>query len=224
MGQSTNFQSWGQSKNFQYWPGSSPSYQWPKKGWETVYCRREPTPFECDYRSLPFDAELHDINLENEEESSFSIETTKENGKIVSTKVFAKVDIPKGSFVMPEHLASSLMVTQRNLDGLEENVAVGGGRVSIIEDVLEFFEQYAHKSSAPGSQQHYVEVGGSVLIRRSSDASEANVAKWLPPHPSGQRPKYSPVYERNRVSFDVFVVATKDIRKGAEVVMPEDMW
>lgn len=200
------------------------SYQWPKKGWETVYCRREPVPFECAYRHLPFDAKLFDINLEDDDKSSFSIEKTEKDNKIVSTKVFAKELIPKGSFIMPEHLASSLQVTERNLEGLRENVKVGGGRVAVIEDLLGFFEEYAHESSAPGSMQHYVEVGGSVLIRRSSEPGEANVAKWLPRHPSGSRPKYSPVYERNRVSFDVFIVTTRDIPRGGEVVMPADMW
>jgi hypothetical protein len=98
---------------------------------------------------------------------------------------------------------------------------VGGGRVAIIADLLEFFEDYSHESHAPGSQQHYVEVGGSVLIRRSDNADAANVGRWLPAHPSGKRPIYSPVYER---SFDVFMVATKDIAAGEEVVMSEDAW
>jgi hypothetical protein len=125
---------------------------------------------------------------------------------------------------MPEHLASSLMITSRNLEGLEKNLDVGGGRVAVIEDLLKFFEDYAHESAAEGSKQHYVEVGGTVLIRRVKDKKEANVGPWVPQHPSGKRPKYSPVYERHRVSFDVFMVATKNIANGEEVVMFEKMW
>lgn len=197
------------------------TYQWPKKGWETVYCRREPTPFECAYRTMDTKAELHELDLENEEKSSFRIETSKdESGKDLS-KVFATVNIKKGSFIMPEHLASSLMITSRNYQGLQNNLNVGGGRVAIIADLLDFFEEYAHESHAPGSGQHYVEVGGTVLIRRTTDATSVNVGRWMP---ARARPTYSPVYERHRVSFDVFLVATKDIAKGDEVVIHEKTW
>ena len=199
------------------------SYQWPKKGWETVYCRREPMPFECTYRNLDAKAEIHEIDLENEENSSFRIEKIQEEGNM-STKLFARKNIPKGSFIMPEHLASSLMVTTRNLDGLEKNLDVGGGRVAIIADLLDFFKIYAHESAAAGSGQHYVEVGASVLIRRTDSELETNVGPWMPPHPSGKRPKYSPVYERHRVSFDVFMVATKDIAEGDELVVSSKAW
>jgi len=199
------------------------SYQWPKKGWETVYCRREPVPFECAYRTLG-NAEIHDFELDggdDDEPSSFRVEKKGD-----ATHVYATTHIPKGSFIMPEHLASSLQVTQRNLEGLHNNVNVGGGRVAIIEDLLEFFAEYGHESAAPGSAQHYIEVGGSVLIRRAEDDTDeqVNVRKWLPEHPSGKRPTYSPVYERHRVSFDVFMVASKDIAPGEEVVMPKNMW
>jgi hypothetical protein len=194
------------------------TYQWPKKGWETVYCRREPTPFECAYRTIDSKAEMHEFDLESEEDNSFRVETHKDGNGQTSSKVFAKTDIPKGSFVMAQHLASSLLITSRNYRGLENNLNVGGGRVAIIADLLEFFKDYAHESDAPGSEQHYVEVGGSVLIRRSEDEAEINVGRWLPPHPSGKRPTYSPVYERHRVSFDVFMVATKAIAAGEEVV------
>jgi spermidine synthase len=160
-----------------YYDGTTQrSYQWPKKGWETVYCRRDPTPFECAYRALDMKAELHELDLENEDESSFRVESKKdENGKITETYVYAKTNIPKGSFIMPTHLASSLMVTSRNLDGLQKNVQVGGGRVAVIEDLLGFFDQYAHKSAAHGSAQHYVEIGGSCLIRRVDAKNEARI-------------------------------------------------
>ena len=202
------------------------SYQWPKKGWETVYCRRYPQPWECQYRAMDAKAEIHDFDLEDDKESSFRVETVGDH----ETRVYATKPIPKGSFVMPEHLASSLMVTSRNLQGLRNNVQVGGnievsgGHVAIIEDLLEFFDEYGHESTAPGSEQHYIEVGGSVLVRRTEQKEEANVVPWVPPHPAGQRPTYSPVYERHRVSFDVFMVAAKDIAVGEEIVFYKNMW
>jgi spermidine synthase len=199
------------------------SYQWPKKGWETVYCRRDPIPFECAYRTISKNAEMHEMDLEDESKNSFRVEAaTDDNGKKIS-KVFAKVKIPKGSFIMAEHLASSLQVTTRNIEGLQNNVKIGGGRVAIIEDLLEFFDTYAHESEMTGSKQHYVEVGGTVLIRRVPSKTEANIEKWIPQHPSGKRPKYSPVYERHRMSLDVFLVASRDIEEGEEMLMPIDL-
>lgn len=220
------------------------SYQWPKKGWETVYCRREPVPFgthlssfvvhdlshvllfyslECAYRKLDPKAEVHDFVLEGEGESSFRVESEGEGDDKV-TRVFATKDIPQGSYIMPEHLASSLMLTSRNLEGLQNNVDAGGSRVAVISDLLEFFDDFAHESAVDGSNQHYVEIGGSVLIRRVDDDALVNVKKWMPEHPSGMRPKYSPVYERNRMSFDVFLVASKDIANGEEIVMHQETW
>jgi len=209
-----------------YYDGTTQhSYQWPKKGWETVYCRREPTPFECAYRSMDFKAELHEFDLEDENESSFRSEVVSKEDGTTETRMYATVDIPKGSFIMPTHLASSLEVTDRNLEGLQKNVELVGGRVAVIEDLLEFFDDYAHNSTADGSFLNYVEVGGTCLIRRIKDGEEqANIKPWLPPHPSGRRPKYSPVYERHRVSFDVFMVASKDIAKGEEILMEEGIW
>jgi hypothetical protein len=168
-------------------------------------------------------AQFFEFDLDNEEKNDFRVETIG-GGTDKSYKVFAKTDIPKGSFIMAEHLSSSLMITSRNYKGLENNLNVGGGRVAIIADLLDFFEEYAHESQALGSQQHYVEVGGSVLLRRSVNADEVNVGRWMPAHPSGSRPVYSPVYERHRISFDVFLVATKDIGAGEEVVMPTNVW
>lgn len=213
-----------------YYDGTTQrSYQWPKKGWETVYCRREPTPFECAYRHLDPKAERHEFVLPGEEavmgESSFRIESKQnEAGETIETHVYATKNIPKGSFIMPQALAASLMLTERNLEGLHSNVQTGGGKVTVIEDLLEFFSDFGHESGMDGSKQSYVEVGASVLIRRVADKAETNVERWVPDHPSGNRPKYSPVYERRRVGFDVFLVASSDIKQGEELVMYEKLW
>jgi spermidine synthase/S-adenosylmethionine/arginine decarboxylase-like enzyme len=198
------------------------SYQWPKKGWEAVYCRREPVPFECAYRTIDRKVEMHEMDLNDEEKNSFRVEASVDADGTKTSKVFAKVKIPKGSFIMAEHLASSLQVTTRNIEGLRNNIKIGGGRVAIIEDLLDFFETYAHESEMGGSKQHYVEIGGTVLIRRVPTRNEANIEKWMPAHPTGRRPKYSPVYERHRMSLDVFLVASRDIEEGEELLMPLD--
>ncbi|CAB9522933.1 Polyamine aminopropyltransferase [Seminavis robusta] len=210
-----------------YYDGTSQfSYSLPPKAWETVYCRREPTPFECAYLHLDPKKELHDLNVEDASKSSFRLESKESNVEGVEdeTFVYATVDIPAGSYIMPKHLASSMVVTKRNLEGLENSLDVGGGPVAVIEDLLEFIGEHGHASHTEGSAVHYVEIGGSVLIRRVGTQEEANVGRWVPPHPSGRPPVFSPVYERHRMSFDVFIVATKDIPAGTELLRYKGLW
>ena len=87
-----------------------------------------------------------------------------------------------------------------------------------------FIEKFGHESKAKGTQRTLVEIGASYLIEEVTSKEDANVGRWIPPHPEGRRPKYSPVYERHRLSFDVFAVATKDIPKGAELFKYKGMW
>ena len=223
-----------------YYDGTTQrSYQWPKKGWETVYCKREPTPWECAYTHLNQYAEFHEFNVTHEDEGSFRMELEyeddpedEEEPEIKESRVYATTNIPKGSYIMAEHLASSLMVTTRNLEGLANNthmssaapkVVTSKSRAAIIEDLLEFIDDHGHSSVMEGSEQHYVEVGGSALIRRSENMKEANIEPWVPRRRSS-KPKYSPVYERHRMSIDVFIVASRDIQEGEEVVMFKEMW
>ena len=62
------------------------------------------------------------------------------------------------------------------------------------------------------------------MMRRTDDESKANVGKWMPDHPSGKIPVFSPVYERRMKSFDLFLVATRDIKEGEEVLKYERVW
>mmetsp|Transcript_26461 Transcript_26461/g.49397 ORF Transcript_26461/g.49397 Transcript_26461/m.49397 type:complete len:761 (-) Transcript_26461:139-2421(-) len=202
-------------------------YQVAPKAWETIYCRREPTPFECAYRHLDFKMPIYEYSFESsEEENPFKITAEWEgegDDKAVSeTHVFANVDIPKGSYIMPEHLASSLILSHKAIDNLRDNIGYGG--VKVIEDFVEFVDTFGHDSKAEGTKRTLVEVGASYLIRSVESKEEANIGRWIPPHPEGKRPKYSPVYERHRLSFDVFAVATKDIPKGTELLKYTGMW
>ena len=202
------------------------SYQVPPRAWETVYCRREPEPFECAYRGLDLTKEIHEFDWSGEEKNSFEIKVTKNpNGSKDETRVYATTDIKKGDYIMASDLAASFTVSDDSLDNLKKNTeVVGTGRVAIIEDLLEYVGYHGHRSMSPGSSTNYVEVGGSFLIRRTNREAEANVGKWMPNHPSGKIPVYSPVYERRMRSFDVFLVATRDIKEGEEVVKHENIW
>ena len=191
------------------------SYRYPPKAWETVYCRREPIPFECAYMALDQNAELHEYVVDNEEEGSFKVEFLEPNN---TPKVTAIRDIPKGSYIMPSHLASSFIIGDEVLASLRKNTDVDGN-VKVISDFIEFIENFGHNSSQPGLDVNYVEVGASFLIQE--DRAKANVGRWMPRR---TRPIFSPVYDRHHLSFDLFLVATKDIRIGEELFRDAGIW
>lgn len=198
------------------------SYHIPPKTWETVYCRREPTPFECAYRDLDKSKGFYEISL-NEDgspapDSAFEMrkETLGEGG---SSGIYALVDIPAGSYIMPSDVAASFTMNDAMLKGITDASKVKGtGAVSVIEDYLAYVAKNGHKSMIDGMDLLYIEVGGSTLIKRSKNPDDVNVGQWMPPHPSGKLPVHSPVYDRRQYSFEVFLIATKDIKAGEEIV------
>lgn len=215
------------------------SFQIPPKAWETVYCRREPMPFECQYRGLDLSKDIYEFDLKNKSNNAFRIETNDNNYNPNSTNydeqqwtyVYATKDIPAGSYIMPSHLASSLLISDISIANLQKNTILGNtpetGRVTVIEDLLNFIDYYGHKSLAEGSNDNYVEIGVTYMIRTLNETTteKPNIGRWVPNHPNGgKRPTYSPVYERRRRSFDLFLIATKDIKKGDELLKPIDLW
>lgn len=203
--------------------GTQRSYQMPPRAWEEIYCRREPEPFECAYRGLDMTKELFEYYPGNEAESSFVIRESKE-GAEDDAAVYATVDIPEGSYIMPSHLAASLEVFEHNAkDSSGVAHTEGVGEADVLTDFVDYIDENGH-AARDGSGKIYVEIGGSSVMRDSNDASEVNIRRWVPAHPDGGRPKYSPVYDRHRHSFDVFLVASRDIKAGEEIVKPEDLW
>jgi len=194
------------------------SYQAPPRAWETVYCRREPTPFECAYRGLDFSKDLYEVEHDFDGTFNFEVNSEMKEGKEIKS-VYALVDVPKGSYVMPSDVAASVLMSDEVIAGLEDNVKVQStGEVTVIENFLTFIDENSHRSGTEGMNMNYLEVGASTFIRKTDDESSVNVGRWVPPHPSGKNPVFSPVYDRHRMSFDVFLVATKDIKAGDELV------
>ena len=113
-----------------------------------------------------------------------------------------------------------MTLSHKAIDNLRDNIGYGG--VSVIEDFVAFVDEFGHDSKAEGTNCTVVEVGASYLIRTVKSKDEANVGRWIPPNTEGRRPKYSPVYERHRLSFDVFAVANKDIPKGTKLLKYEE--
>jgi len=197
------------------------SYQVTPKGWEIVYCRREPQPFECAYRGLDLSMDLHEMGTDEDGSGSFVIKTETVDGK-EKHSVFATVDIAKGSYIMPSDVAASMTIQDDVIGGLKKNTQVKGtGDVTVIEGFLDFVHENGSPSMVRGFNQKYIEVGATTFIRKSDDTNEVNIGRWLPEHPSGKLPVFSPVYERRMGSFDVFIVATRDIKAGEEIVKPK---
>lgn len=198
------------------------TYQFPPRAWETVYCRREPEPYECKFRGLDLSKTIHELDLDSEEENSFEV-TRDEDG---TTHVYAIVDIEPGDYVMANDLASSLVVTNPSKENLVANTQLAGvGSAVIIEDLLKYIDKHGHTSLTEGVKSTVVEVGGSSMIRKVSTQDEANLDRIRPlPKGTTRRPPYSPVLDRHRHSFDVFLVATRKIEKGEELLKYENVW
>ena len=197
------------------------SYQIPPRAWESIYCRREPEPFECAYRGLDMTKDLFEYYPNDEEKSSFIIRESKEDAD--EPAVFATVDIPEGSYIMPSHLAASIEVVEEGPLETDGTANKKGFESEVLANYVDYIREHGHKAQ-DGSGKVYVEVGGSHVMRESDDSSEVNIRRWLPAHPNGSRPKYSPVYDRHRNSFDVFLVASRDIKAGEEIVKPANLW
>eukprot|EP00549_Striatella_unipunctata_P007442 CAMPEP_0118694322 /NCGR_PEP_ID=MMETSP0800-20121206/12440_1 /TAXON_ID=210618 ORGANISM="Striatella unipunctata, Strain CCMP2910" /NCGR_SAMPLE_ID=MMETSP0800 /ASSEMBLY_ACC=CAM_ASM_000638 /LENGTH=789 /DNA_ID=CAMNT_0006592737 /DNA_START=134 /DNA_END=2503 /DNA_ORIENTATION=- len=196
-------------------------YQAPPITWEHVYCRREPTPKECEFRGLDLNRQRFDtFSVDNSDVAHFLLKGERRADGYIDTGVYANVGIPKGSYLFADHLSSSFIISDKSIEYLQHNTELAGeGQAKVIEDFLEFVDEYSHASSSAGSDRNYVEIGVTYLIRE--DVSDFNVDRWIPPDTI---PKYSPVFDRHFETYDVFLIASKDIEKGEEIVKPPHLW
>lgn len=201
------------------------TYQAPPKAWETVYCRREPQPIECAYRALDPESEFHDYVFEDEEkgtkEEDGSFEILYDEDDKTAIGVEALKNIPKGSYILPHQLASSFIIEEGSLGGLRD-LAQDIPDVKVIKDLLSYIDTNGHGSVSDGIAKTYVELGVSMLIEKSDDEDKINVGRWFPGF--GKRPVYSPVYDRQFLSLDLFLVATRDIKEGDILYRPKNLW
>ncbi|CAJ1942122.1 unnamed protein product [Cylindrotheca closterium] len=188
----------------EYYDGAVHSrMQVPPKAYETIYCRREPMPIECAYRSLDFSHSMYEFDASDLTRSAFEVLKEEEE----DVRVVATVDIPEGSYIMAKDLSQSLLVSEASL-----------GRVLSDDDGADSLASAGRVSLHGGSARSRVlEMGVPGLILTTETAEASNVGCWFCPQQS-QRPKYSPVYDRHFGSFDSFLVATKAIAKGEELV------
>jgi len=82
---------------FQYFDGATMvSYQVPPKAMETVYCRQEPMPEECEEGHFTYNPEIPNIPI-----SSFEVKMSEESEN-AGRGVFTMVDIPEGTYLSAE--------------------------------------------------------------------------------------------------------------------------
>eukprot|EP00588_Corethron_pennatum_P013422 CAMPEP_0194276652 /NCGR_PEP_ID=MMETSP0169-20130528/9185_1 /TAXON_ID=218684 /ORGANISM="Corethron pennatum, Strain L29A3" /LENGTH=778 /DNA_ID=CAMNT_0039020415 /DNA_START=81 /DNA_END=2417 /DNA_ORIENTATION=- len=190
--------------------GTQHGYKFTPKAWENLYCRREPEPAECQYRSLSHDKEI--INWE----SGFEMQTDK-NGH---AGIFATRNIGVGSYIVPEEASASIFLSADTLvDLVDSTSSVPGTSKVEIKEFVEYANKYGRESLTEGHGNQVIDVGPIIQVKVGNDdnANIARISTLLPPLPS-----YSPVFERNRRMFDTLVVATSIIRKGEEVFLLEN--
>jgi len=195
-------------------------YQYAPKAWETVYCRREPMPFECNYRGLDVKKKIFEYDFEDEEASSFDV-TVEEDGQV---RIMSKAFIPEGSYVLATHLASSFTIGDKTISNLKETSEKAGGDSKVIDDFISYVQTNGHATAVEGLDEIILELGVSFLIRQVDNEADANVGRMIPIPEGGAYPAYSPVYERYKRSFDVFMVAKRDIQEGEELLKYANMW
>lgn len=120
---------------------------------------------------------------------------------------------------MPDQLTKSLIIPEASVESIKRNAESGA---PLFDELSRFVEWNGHKSHMDGDNLLFLEMGASILMREVDNEEEANVGRWVPAN--GKRPTYSPVYDRHRVSFEVFMVATQDIPAGSELKRIKDMW
>ena len=197
-------------------------YRYAPKAWETVYCRREPIPFECNYRGLDLNKKIYEYDM-NPELSAFVIKES-EDGRV---GVFTNVLIEEGSYILSSDLASSFVVTNSTIEILLDSTARAKENVPtptvVIDDMLEYVKKHGHQSIIDGMDENIVEIGASFLIREVDDENISNVGRILEVPKEGL-PTYSPVFERRRRSFDVFLVAKRTILPNEELLKYTNLW
>ncbi|KAL3941400.1 MAG: hypothetical protein SGBAC_004229 [Bacillariaceae sp.] len=198
------------TSTLEYYDGAVHSrLQVPPKAYETIYCRREPMPIECTYRSLDFSKPLFEFDTTSTDQSAFEV-IKDDNARVV-----AKVDIPKGSYIMAKDLSRSLLVGEseaalENVSYKEQGDMASLGRLSSL---LQDGGSRVFEMGVPGLIRTTTK--STTTTTEESAEAASNVGCWFCPE---DRPKYSPVYDRHLESFHLFLVATQAISSGEELV------
>lgn len=214
----------GQPTIMNYDGASQYRFQYTPKAWETLYCRREPQPAECSLRGLNFDANVHEVDDGKNENASLFIKEQKNGEK----GVFTNVDIKKGDYIMPTDMSLSASLSMDGTENLKKKAEVvekaDETASGIFADFFSFIENNGHDTVYADRKISLIEVGASRFIREMKSVKKSNVGSIFPREKGSTMPTYSPVHERYGRLMDVFLVATKDIASGQELLKAADIW
>jgi len=116
---------------FKYFDGATMvSYQVPPKAMETVYCRQEPRPEECEVAWHNYDTDCPNFPI-----SSFEVKMSKE-GELAGRGIFTKVDIPVDAYLSAEtgcHPVSFMPRTKALIEDIHEMEGNVSKRINPVE-------------------------------------------------------------------------------------------
>lgn len=210
-------------------------YQLPPKPFETVYCRSEEEPWECDTH-IGIHPEWNNIPLSHLEASKSTI------GEFAGRGLFAATDVPKYSMfdidssVKAFHiLPSPWSVIQDIFEWAEGHEGEGNDYVKDeLSSVLTFTQGYGYGSMLLGTEHYTVDSGITTFCNHGcngtytygNEEGETNLTEMNAP--LDQAPwdfrndawqVYSPVFERHlRQQLSVGDYTLRDIRRGEEVL------
>ena len=219
------------SSPLRYFDGATmKSYQDPPKAWETLYCRREPVPEHCsEYRG--YRKGIENYSIDNFEVRMSSI------GDGAGRGVFAKVDIPQGSFIAAEESHKKVHFTHTTTYLMETRYERLGESSGLMK-LLQYAYGYGFQRNILVSYEHYVDTSILTFMNHgcngtnnfgerhfnTTDSMYGNEAHLdpnaidVPPSCASRGSIFDPVVDRNYLLFAAGnYEAKRDIRSGNEV-------
>jgi len=182
------------------------SYQRPRKATETVHCRSMPKPPECILGTGYSKDRQYFTSAEHLEMRS-SVDGS-------STSVYAKANIPRGSYIktaggsisIPPH-ASELVSASSSL---LKTAAEADSAITL------FLDNHGARSKLKGGSEWYVDTTGLTAYMKHGTGTSSNVARLAYQDFSVR----NPVLQRRITSYATgYVMALRDIFKGEELII-----
>lgn len=207
------------------------TYQMPSKAVETVYCRRDDSPWECvEYSG--FDSEMMDIN-----KSSLEVKKSLQ-GEYAGRGLFAATDIRAFSHLPLEDAVRAFhvgpltwKVAEGLFDWIQEQDGVAGELGNELAAFYTFVEGYGYRASLLGNKHFTIDAGTGTFCNHGcngtynygddeSTVTELNAdINFAPEDVQNKAVPFSPVYERHLRQIlalgDYFL---RDIKQGEEIL------
>jgi len=211
------------------------SYAVPPKSWESVFCNEDPAPEECTQRG-------YDPSIVNVPASDFEVKVSS-LGEGAGRGTFAKVDIPKGSYIMQEQAIAHVRFDQYTVDMMEnmyEKTVNMTKAFDELSQLINYMSGYGFQQSLVADYEFYVDSGANTFVNHGCNATNNIVGERAANPRSEDDPYYSeltldpeksgvlnpvrvnsvfqPVVDRHlphaMASFDV---AFRDVKAGEEM-------